>query len=82
MESTLGLMEEDMKVSILKTRNTDKANTFGLMVDATMVHGLTVDNMVKASTQHNLGKLVGWVFGMMVKEKDGLIKMKRKIETL
>ena len=57
-------------------------STLGLMVDATMVHGLTVDNMVKASTQHNLGKLVGWVFGMMVKEKDGLIKMKRKIETL
>jgi len=37
----------------------DKANTFGLTVDATMESGLTEDSMVKASTQHNPGKLAG-----------------------
>ena len=59
----------------------DKENTFGLMVDATMENGLTEDSMVKASTQHNPGKLAGQAFGMMVKGKDGLIKMiSRKIE--
>ena len=56
----------------------DKANTFGLTVDAMMESGITEDNMVKGSTQHNREKLAEQAFGMMVKGKDGLIKMKNR----
>mgnify|MGYP006143384491 CR=1 FL=1 len=58
-ELTVGWMEDSTKENGLIIIWTTWVSIPGLMVDATMVHGSMADNMDKASTQHNLEKLVG-----------------------
>ena len=55
--SSHGLMEESMKETIMMTRNKEEEFSHGQMAENTMVNGIMVNNMVRASTTLQKEKL-------------------------
>jgi hypothetical protein len=70
-EYSRGLMEEDTKGIMFRTRKKARESLFGLMVAATTGHGLMENSMGSEGTLPHLGRLkLG--NGLMEKDIDGL----------
>ena len=69
-ESTLGLMADAMKESMLMIRKKDMVFTFGLMVGNTKANGVEASNMEKASLQ-TARERARWAYGQMVSASNG-----------
>ena len=55
-EHSLGPMEENMLVNMLKIRREDTVSLYGQMVDATEANGSMVSNMARVPTSHKTDK--------------------------
>ena len=67
-----GRMAVNMKDNIRMTRNMDRVHTYGLMVESMKEIGRMEDNTVVVNIYQNK-VYQEKVFGIMVKEKNGLI---------